>query len=225
MTLIDRIYDAARKGELAEPIKIAELAECVFQDFHPRIKETYLYSETDDNISSVIKAAERMRKKRLSQYFFMVDGLEGKGIAGFAKWKERYLSMFPGRFKAVPINNPRRVNTLSEATALKIHSELQQSKFLYIVAPPFHQLRVFMTAASEAIRRENRGSLFLYNFVGDELPWDAYVSHSQGELKNTREGLISDELARIKEYQTKGDILDVRRLLIYMNDREIPKRL
>jgi hypothetical protein len=46
---------------------------------------------------------------------------------------------------------------------------------LHVVAPPFHQLRAFMTAVTVA--RKEYPELLIYSYPGVALSWQAEVAH------------------------------------------------
>jgi len=89
---------------------------------------------------------------------------------------------------------------------------------LFVVAPPFQQLRAFMTAVTVALREYPE--LLIYSYPGVAMSWQEEVIHSQGTLKAKRRDLIQEELERIEKYQSKGDLASPERVLSYLNKRE-----
>lgn len=89
---------------------------------------------------------------------------------------------------------------------------------LFVVAPPFQQLRAFMTAVTVAFREYPE--LLIYSHPGVAMSWQEEVIHSQGTLRAKRRDLIQEELERIEKYQTKGDLASPEQVLGYLNKRE-----
>ena len=215
MNLIDRINEIAKELELD---KIVELSQRVFKDDHPQLDWAYLFAETEENQDSGFQAAAEMKRQELSRTFLVINGEEKHGFPGYAKWQRR-LGQLVGydNVKPVPIGDPSQVNTLSESEALVRYAMEQKQGRLYIVAPPFHLLRAFMTCASATLKTYDQLSIF--NYAGVTLPWGEVVTHSQGVLRAPRRELIGYELERIKKYQEKRDILPTQRILDYMDKR------
>jgi hypothetical protein len=86
-----------------------------------------------------------------------------------------------------------------------------------VVSSPFHQLRAFVTIVT-AISREYP-ALKAYSQTGEPLEWNESVSHSQGELKGTREDFIYTELDRIDLYHGKGFLVSLDEVKDYLLKR------
>ena len=69
----------------------------------------------------------------------------------------------------------------------------QEIKDVCITAPPFHQVRAFISGVS-ALSDLNANSLNLYNGPGNLVDWNEEVIHSQGKTKGKRRELIKGEL-------------------------------
>jgi hypothetical protein len=145
---------------------------------------------------------------------------ENTGYPGAKAWKD-YLyysgNLAPSHIITVPCLE--LLHTFSEALALVRHAKECGWKSLIIVAPPFHQLRAFISVVS-AIRKLGVTDLRVYNQVGTTLPWHEESRHSQGTLKATRLGLVLTELARVYRYHEKGDLVSVSEVLDYLEWRD-----
>jgi hypothetical protein len=120
----------------------------------------------------------------------------------------------------VEIESPRRdqLNTLTEMEAFMDSAKRLGWKDIILVAPPFHQVRVFITAVSVAARKYPEAKI--YNQVGISLSWLERATHSQGTLKGTRREFIHTELDRIQKYFAKGDLVHPSVALDYLNKRD-----
>ena len=110
------------------------------------------------------------------------------------------------------------LNTLIESEALIRFAKQHGYRSLFVVAPPFHQLRALMTAVTVALREYPE--LLIYSYPSVAMPWQEEVVHSQGTLKAKRRDLIQEELERIEKYQGKGDLALFEQVLNYLNKRE-----
>ena len=109
-------------------------------------------------------------------------------------------------------------NTLTEAEALVEYAKNYEFKSIIVTAPPFHQLRSFMTTVGVAIREYPR--LNVFSLPGVTQPWNEQVIHSQGVLTAERWQLIQSELKRIEKYTLKGDLASIDVVLDYLNVRD-----
>ena len=152
----DILLDIIRKKESELGLNgIEEMYQMVMNNQRPSFtKGIYVFIETEDNWGSSFKAASKLIKRDAATEVFSVYPKNWAGSPGFEKWKSR-LERFVGfaRVRHISLDNPKGVNTLSESNALvKFAHETGRYSF-YLVAPPFHMLRTFMTAASVAIRQ------------------------------------------------------------------------
>mgnify|MGYP001558278689 CR=1 len=204
--------------------KLLYLNQDIMKDFKPRFTQgIYLFTETEYNeLSSFIAARELIERDAAAEVFIANAG--GKGSPGFAHWAERLgKSIGPGRVRPLHIPLPPQtkdswVNTYSESEALINFALKEERKIWYIVAPPFHLLRAFMTAASSSIRKGSEISFYAY--PGAPQKWDEFVTHSQGTVKDTRRNLIGKELEGIKKYARVGHIEPPQNIMYYMNKRK-----
>lgn len=218
MDLIDKIESVAKEIGL-DSSAIGEICDIVFNDSRPKLKHAYLFANTWDNESSLFEAAIQMQQQSLAKKFLIVNGLDANGFPGYEKWSYK-LGRLVGssNISPVPIENQSGVNTYSESAALADYTKKQKINGIYVIAAQFHQLRAFMTAASEAIKSNPRLNIFSY--PGCELPWNEMVLHSQGKLRGRRADFILAELERIKQY---SNILPPAQILNYLQNRKIPK--
>ena len=75
-----------------------------------------------------------------------------------------------------------------------------------------------MTTVTVALREYPE--LLIYRYHGVAMAWQEEVIHSQGTLKAKRRDLIQEELKRIENYQSKGDLVSPEQVLSYFNKRE-----
>ena len=149
---------------------ILELYQMVMHDARPPFTQgVFLFTEHADNEISSFKAAVELIDRDAAPEVFIIYG-GGHGSPGYSNWYER-LSMYidKGRIRPVPIGNPTGINTLSESDALVKFAINEKRKSFYIVAPPFHMLRAFMTVASVAIRHGSKINFFAYPGVPQDL--------------------------------------------------------
>ena len=224
MDLFERIGMAVR--ELGADSKLLDVADRIINDMRPSLEDAYLFANTSDNEKSLFEAAQYIQKEELAGRFLVIDGADANGFPGYEAWSTR-LGEYVGlaNVQPVKIDDPYQINTLSESQALAARVRETGLRHLFIVAANFHQLRAMMTAASEEIRHERQGNepYNLFNFVGEELPWEETVAHSQGTLVATRAELVGHELERIQRYQVKGDIMPAEDILAYMERRTLPR--
>ncbi len=118
----------------------------------------------------------------------------------------------------MPFDGLPSINTLVESRKMiRCVRDLGIQRLL-VVAPPFQQLRAFMTAVTVAL--EWYPELKLYSSPGMALPWMDTVVHSQGTLQAPRRQLIKEELVRIETYQKKGDLARFKTVLNYIDERD-----
>lgn len=180
----------------------------------------YVFIETEDNWGSSFRAASDLIKKNAAAEVFSVYHKKLKGSPGYEKWKdklERYVGF--GRVRYIELNDLRGVNTLSESVALVRFAYETKRKSFYLVAPPFHMLRAFMTAASIAINHRSEINFFAYPGAQQDL--NQSVRHSQGSGPFPRWKWFELELESIKKYSDAQDIWSIPRIIKYMQERKL----
>lgn len=219
--LVDRVHNAAKAYGLE--IEIVDLFKKVMNDERPPLRCVYVFAETKDNQESSFRAANEMKKQCLAARFYIPDGTQTNiGYPGFEKWSAE-LSKFVGRESVLrmPVRINDRLDTQAEASSLiQLAAEIKQEQF-YAVAPPFHMLRAYMTAASEVIMQSSPLSLFSY--PGAEQPLDERVAHSQGTDFATRREFFGLEVKKIRDIRISyHNILTAKEILDYMAKRVVP---
>lgn len=198
--------------------ELAELLFRTFNDIRPSqpADAAYLFAQTESNQEASFGAAMRTEAYEL----LLLDTEPRSGYPGFNTWKmELAKSGFnPKRITGVPMDNSILLNSRTESQALMEFIKQGEFQTLEIIAPPFHQLRAFMTAIT--ISLEENVPVKIYSHPGLPFPWKERVVHSQGTLKAERRQLIHEELERIETYQSKGDLTSTTAVLNYLNQRD-----
>lgn len=177
----------------------------------------YLFGETSDNeASSFLRASNELIVER---GVWISGGSDIAGYPGAPQWIEQLQLVGVPRsiIEVIPLNGPP--NTKTEADALVQYAVEQECKTFAIIAPPFHQLRCFLTVLG-SMKTMGRMDLQVYNWVGASLDWQEPARHSQGSLKDVRENLIGHEFERIIRYTEKGDLATVDEALAYLRQRD-----
>lgn len=176
----------------------------------------YCFGNTCDNQSSLLDAAAVFWRVWRSN-ILINRGETEHGYPGFEVWyKElRQRGVLPKNI--IPLDAEviqRNVNTLSEAKALVDEAQRRRWGYIAISTAPFHQLRAFITTVSVLLKKYPM--LQVYNQVGQELPWEETVRHSQGTLVATRRELVGMELGSILRYHHQGDLVSPKEILSYI---------
>ncbi|WP_018478496.1 hypothetical protein [Pontibacter roseus] len=182
----------------------------------------FLFGQTEDNQSATFESAQRLfQGNRISKVLCLGTG-PLSGYPGFEVWKRQLdqLGIGEGILEAVPPvpADTQLLHTRIEAESMVQHAKKRGYKSLVVTAAPFQQPRAFMTAVTMAL--QVYPELCLYSLPGKPLPWQEEVTHSQGEVQDTRAGLIAGELERIKTYHAKADLASVDEVLDYLNRRD-----
>ncbi len=179
----------------------------------------YLFGQTEDNQESVFAAAGQLLTAMLTRRVLLPHTEPMSGYPGFKAWQLALQCQGIGNLQIEGVTGitSAMLHTLIEAEALVRFAKSRGYRSLYVVAPPFHQPRAFMTAVTVALREYP--DLQLYSFPGEALPWQTEVVHSQGKTRGARSELIHDELERIRKYHEMGDLASVEAVLNYLNNR------
>jgi hypothetical protein len=180
----------------------------------------YLYCQTISNQQSVFKAALSLLNNSLTYKILILNTKAKSGYPGFTEWKQQLqqLGLYEEQIEGVINKETSMLNTLIESEAIIRFAKQHSYRSLFVVAPPFQQLRAFMTAVTVALREYPE--LLIYSYPGVAMSWQEEVIHSQGTLKAKRRDLIQEELERIEKYQGKGDLALFAQVLTYLNKRE-----
>lgn len=207
--------------------KLFQLATMVMADDVPHdygASPAYLFSETSDNEKSVFTAGEYMVRSGIVSELLLAHDTTGNnnGYPGGPKWKEQLVNggVPDSKIRLIPFTG-ELLHTLSESIDLIRLAKKEKWKSLIVVAPPFHQLRAFISVVT-ALVDVGYPELKVYNVVGSPLSWYEQARHSQGTLTAKRTELIHTELARIGQYQKNGTpvpLLSTKRVLEYLSWR------
>ena len=199
-----------------------QLPELLFRTFNDPLPDdpadaAYLFGQTACNQASSFCAA----LKSDAEHLLILDTQPRSGYPGFPAWQHELLNsgIDPRRIQPIPMDRNTPLNSRTESQALMLYVRQKGFQSLEIIAPPFHQLRAFMTAITVAL--EENIDVALFSRPGTAVSWHETVVHSQGELTAPRSELIHTELARIETYQIKGDLASFEQILDYLN-RRIP---
>lgn len=199
-----------------------ELLTRILCDLRPKnpTNGAYLYCQTRGNQQSIFQAAQFLLNNSLTSKILILNTKPRSGYPGFTEWKQQLqqLGLFVEQIEGVKNNETSMLNTLIESEALIRFAKQHGYRSLFIVAPPFQQLRAFMTAVTVTLREYPE--LLIYSYPGEAMPWQEEVVHSQGTLKAKRRDLIQEELERIEKYQGKGDLALFKQVLSYLKKRE-----
>lgn len=182
----------------------------------------YLFAQTEDNQLSGFTAAQYLLQESITSKVLFVDTTAMSGYPGFAEWREILCKKGVDESSIEPVPpvpaNTTMLHTRIEAESLVNHAKRQGYKSIIVTAPPFHQPRAFMAAVTAAVALYP--DLKLYSYPGRALSWQQEVAHSQGKVRESRSGLIAGEVERIQKYRVKGDLLEVNKVLEFMNKRD-----
>jgi hypothetical protein len=199
-----------------------ELLIRVLCDLQPKnpTNGAYLYCQTKSNQQSIFQAAQFLLDNSLTYKILILNTNAKSGYPGFTEWKHQLqqFGLSAEQIEGVVNKESSMLNTLIESEAIIRFAKKHRYRSLFVVAPPFQQLRAFMTAVTVALREYPE--LLIYSYPGVAMSWQEEVIHSQGTLKAKRRDLIKEELERIEKYQRKGDLTTPEQVLGYLNKRE-----
>ena len=202
--------------------KTIELITRTLCDLQPKMpmQGAYLYCQTRDNQQSVFQAAQFLLSHSCTSKLLILGTDAESGYPGFEEWKRQLLELgiSTEQIERVKKEGSSALNTLVESEALIRLAKQEKYGSIFVVAPPFQQLRAFMTAVTVSTRVYPE--LLIYSYTGTAMPWKEEVVHSQGTLKAKRLELIQKEMERIEKYQNKGDLASFEQVLNYLNRRD-----
>ncbi len=215
----------ARKDRKQSYLELAEVITRVFCDTAPprsgKADAAYLFAETKDNENSAFAAALLIWRLRRVKKIAICDLGNIAGYPGVESWRKSLVSLGIPRSAIVTVKPAREFPPSTNAEALglvRFAKKNNKWKTIYVIAPPLHQLRAFISAVSFA-QKENR-KLRIYNFPGIPQRWEERIIHSQGIQKGTRSELIGEELKKIGRYRKEGSLLSAEDILEYLNKRD-----
>ncbi len=180
----------------------------------------HLVGATLQNQVSVLDAGARLALRDYGACCVLtLPGSEdtSHGYPGFSPWYRALLARGVPAERIVAVDG-ECWNTYVEMQSLIAYARARAWQSIIITAPPFHQLRAFMSAVSVALVRYP--TVKLYSAPGNPLPWEERAIHSQGTLAGTRLDFIGTEIERIRTYQAKGDLVSFEGVHAYLSARD-----
>ncbi|MHA6248359.1 YdcF family protein [Pontibacter sp. CAU 1760] len=185
----------------------------------------FLFGQTEDNQASAFAAVHTLHRQHCLKKVLLLDTEPISGYPGYANWKRALTAQGVAEELMEPVApvppDPELLHTRIEAEAAIWHAKEKGYRRLIVTASPFQQPRAFMAAVTAA--QLHYPGLYLYSLPGKALPWKEQVVHSQGEVQDTRAGLIAGEMQRIRKYHAQGDLASVDEVLAYLNRRDTGK--
>ncbi len=201
---------------------VVELLTRVLCDSRPKepVDGIYLNCQTKSSQDVVFQTAKFLLDTSYTPKALILDTDAKSGYAGCDKWNKwmQETGIHQEQIKGVEIGETSSINTLIESEALIRFALRHKYRSITVVAPPFQQLRAFMTAVTVALRMYPQ--LRIYSYPAIAMPWQEEIIHSQGTLKAIPSKLIHAELERIDTYQKKGDLSLFEPVLAYLNQRQ-----
>ena|SRR3989344_5638655 len=179
---------------------------------HQPADAAYLFAQTADDEESVFEGARELQQRGLADKFLITDA-RNWGFQGPEPWTAKLRAYFGDNVYVVPSADPDKLNTLTEANALMQFAKKENLQSVYLLAPPFHIIRAFMTAVTSCLR--TTPDFRLYPYEGAELDWNMNGVHSQRLKKDTRLEHLRLEIKKIRKYQITLDIMPAKFILEY----------
>jgi len=202
--------------------ELNELITRVFCDATPpgQIDAAYLFAETPDNEVSVFEAGSFLYDMKLIKKVAICKFKKALGYLGSKNWLRKLVAMgvIEKDVEKIPPGRDFPPSTQAEALGLVRFAMQKGWKSIYIVAPPLHQLRAFITTISEVVKEKSK--LKVYSFPGLPQKWGDCIVHSQGVHKGTRSNFLGMELKKIEKYYRKGDLISTKSILTYLDARD-----
>lgn len=209
---------------------LRKLQTIVLSDPLPeRLDMIYLVGSTEDNEGSVLAAAISLMEHRSGTDIALGNYPEhGANYTGWREWPDclRAFLNEPSILLIDRYDEAEITNTYTEevvlARYLKIHPGYRK---ICIIAPPFHQLRSFISAVT-AFRENGLGHISIFNQPGTPLAWDEAITHSKGAkrveggdryIHAARHTLIDEEFDRLLKYK---NLLPPSKVLEYYLQRQ-----
>lgn len=202
------------------PATLVELVTRVLCDTNPSqtADAAHLFGESRDNQDSVLLAGSSLWRLGRTRCLYIPE-ITGPGC-GFEQWKSELTeSGVPeSRVIRMPLLSKFPNSTDAEGDSIAQLAKVHGWENIYIIAPPLHQLRAFLSTIS-ALKRK-RVKLNVYNFTGPAQGWNERIVHSQGRQRGTRHALIYKEFEKIERYFQKRDLIGCKEALAYLNRRD-----
>lgn len=185
----------------------------------------FLFGQTEDNQASAFAAVHTLQRQKCLHKVLFLHTQPLSGYPGYANWKEALTAQGIAAESIEPVapvpSDPELLHTRIEAESVILHAKEKGYTRLIVTASPFQQPRAFMAAVTAA--QLHYPGLYLYSLPGKAMPWKEQVVHSQGEVQDTRAGLIAGEMERIRKYHAQGDLASVDEVVAYLNRRDSRK--
>lgn len=189
----------------------------------------YLFGETVDNDEEPLKTLYGLWKNGKVKYMAVHDhGIDDPTITsvvvGFSRWRARLLEMGVGgqdseAIVSVPSGTDKFPHsTDAECLGLVRIAAKRGWKSVYLVSPPLHQFRAFVSTVSAILRAYS--DLRVYNCPVVVPSWQEVVAHSQTAPRAARKDQIAGELAKVRKYCAKGDLATANEVLYYLDRRD-----
>lgn len=180
----------------------------------------YLFGETKDNEDSVLAAALLAWKLKRVRRIALCSAGEVAGYPGLKNWKAKLIKLgIPAKsIVGIPLVSDFPPSTHAESWGLARCAKKNKWKNIYVIAPPLHQLRAFVTTVTAFKKEKTLTKIF--NFVGLPQQWEEHIIHSQGVQRGTRSELLGKELKKIENYYKSGDLISGDEVLKYLDQRD-----
>jgi hypothetical protein len=180
-------------------------------------KLIYVFSQTVDNEASTFPRAVQCIQAGMTDLLGIAEGDLGHGYAGYDHSVDRLRTIGLKSATIIKFDVGGNVNTGAEAVKIAEYARAHKGD-IGIIAPPFHLVRAFMTTVTALAGHPTH----IHAIPGMTVPWMAQTVHSQGMLRNTRAGLLGDELVRLEKYRAPefGSMFSAREVLNYLNWRD-----
>ncbi len=212
-----------REVEIEGYSELDELITRIFFDPVPYDKKpdiAYLFGETVDEEDSVLKAGAALYDTGAIKKIAHCGARKGHAFSGKKNWSKKlhalgipFKDIYP-----IPLSKKFPPSTHAESFGLVSYARKQGWKKIYIVAPPLHQLRAFVTTVSAIIKEKSH--LRVYSFTGLPQNWEERIAHSQKPQKRARHEFFGDEFKKIEKYYQKGDLVSGKEILKYLEKRD-----
>lgn len=200
------------------PITWSQLITRVMADTIPSQPPdaAYLLGVRQEDVSSVLYRAADLLKTGAVPIVAMRKGGDEYGYVGYENSLKllRVLGVSPQSVMPVEFLpefiESKQITMLTELISLARRAKESAWHSIYLVAPPFYQLRAFFSMVT-ALDHEYP-DLKVYNWVGWPLPW-----------VGVRINIFAGEVKRIQSYQKESRphvLVSVKRMLKYLDQRD-----
>lgn len=176
----------------------------------------YLVGQTRDNQQSVMVRGLHLFHRGISPRVGILELEPGFGYPGHVEWEKDLRGMgFSERTILIP-RPEKHPNTLNETRSLVQYAKREKFETIILVMPAYH-IRAFVFTLTA--RKEIYPELRVYVQIGEGLPWDEKVIHSQGLVRDIRIGLLLRDLTLIEEGPARGENISWEETLAYLEQR------